>query len=104
MKRFSTVRRVMPHSAAARPARVTTSRVTRWRSVKPAKVSVTRRVRSRPWRGWPGASRPSRLGNTRKQVTRATPRPRVIIQPKSITGRMSLITRDEKPTMVVRIM
>ncbi len=62
------------------------------------------RVRSRPWRGRPGDSGASRAGNSRKQVTSATPMPMVIIQPKSITGRMSLITSEEKPTMVVSTM
>ena len=40
-------------------------------------------------------------GNSRNEVRKVTPSPRVIIQPKSITGLMSLTTREPNPIMVV---
>ena len=40
-------------------------------------------------------------GNSRKEVRKVTLSPRVIIQPKSITGFISLTTRDPNPIMVV---
>ena len=40
-------------------------------------------------------------GNSRKDVRKVTPSPRVIIQPKSITGLISLTTSDPNPIMVV---
>ncbi len=94
----------MPQTAAISASPVSSSNGNRPRSAKPAKARVMLRVRSRPWRGRPGDSGASRAGNSRKQVTSATPMPMVIIQPKSITGRMSLITSEEKPTMVVSTM
>ena len=43
----------------------------------------------------------STVGNSENEVTNVTDKPALIIHPKSITGLISLTTRELKPMMVV---
>ena len=43
----------------------------------------------------------SNVGNSRNEVTNVTAKPALIIHPKSMTGLISLTTRELKPMMVV---
>jgi len=49
-----------------------------------------------------GFNRASTAGKMRKANTKAMPTPTTIIQPKSITGRISLKMSEAKATIVVR--
>ena len=67
------------------------------RAPKPVIAAVMRR------RGWGSAGETciNAAGNSEMPMTRTTPMPMTIIQPKSITGRMPLTSSEPKATMVV---
>ncbi len=101
MKRLSTSNREIPQMAMIVNTRLAATTVLPKRSVKRENSNVSGVSSLGRWAtGFiPQAMMPA--GITRNTSTNATSRPAVIIQPKSITGRILLTTRDTNATMVV---
>ena len=102
MKLFSTVSREIPTPLPMASSTAIPRIALPCRSVRRASAAVSGTcVRlERSALGFSSSIRTA--GNSEKEVTKATARPMLIIQPKSLTGLMLLNTSELKPMMVVR--
>ena len=102
MKLFSTRRRVIPATLTTANITAKTRTLLPWNSVRRAKYAG-KRNRSLVTVGFDLVFSiiSSNVGNNRNEVANATAKPALIIHPKSMTGLISLTTRELKPMMVV---
>ena len=91
----------MPITESTPRPRAIRSTALPWRSVKLENTAVTEAELSLPPVFLPLPSNIMPAGIIINAITKASEIPMVIIQPKSITGRILLTTKDRKATIVV---